>query len=222
MQRIGTEALRAQFGFICVSPAEFSERHLHKLLLNIFKLERGRIDEHLITTFVAYIEAANSEQTRRSRKVTQQFPIDGELNWVRRNDVLSVLNEKKFHASPAFRKAGNKSTHPPKFLTAATLVLVIGSRRFLMDNFDLYLEQEGQLRESTFELLKDIAELECAAGTKSDDYLHIDIAHKQWYRGNVEALGQLVRKRELPETHETEDEVLSTSELAARIGLPGM
>jgi hypothetical protein len=219
MQRIGTEAVRAQFGFICVAPAELSERRLHGVLRSIFQLERGRIDEHLITSFIAYIEAANAGQLRQSRKVTQQFPIDGELNWVRRTDVLSVLEEKKFHASPAFRKAGNKSTHPPKFLTTTTLVLVIGSRRFLMDNFDLYLEQEGQLRENTFELLKDIAELEYAAGRGCEDYLHIDIAHKHWYRGNLEALGQLVRRRDEPETHEAEGEVLTTEDLIARIGL---
>lgn len=203
-KRIGTEAVRAQFGFVCVDPHKLTERDLYSLLGSIFRMEQGLVAERVVTRFVAYVEAANAAQRSQSRDVSKQFLVDGFIHRVLREDVVSVLEEKKFHASAAFRKAGNKSTHPPRFLTEGTLVIVAGSRRFLMDNLDLYLEQEGLMRNDTFSLLKDIAELEYSVDGTEENYLHIDVAHRQWYRGNVEALEALMRRNGMTvmRTHE--------------------
>lgn len=214
-KRLGDSDVKAQFGFVCIDPKHFFERTLYSVLRNICLWEKQRIEEGVITTFTAFVEAPKNGSPSQSRAVTRTFDIDGEIAIISRAAVEEVLRVKAFHASEAFRKSGNKSTHPPKFLTKTMLVLVIGSRRFLMDNLHLYLEDEGLLRPYTFELLKDVGDLEPSRGCADvDDYLHVDVAHAKFYRGNVEELGRIAQVRTSDESAVT---VFSTEELLQKL-----
>lgn len=216
-KRLGDQDVKAQFSFICVDPQQFTEKHLYRVLRSIFLWEKQRIEEGLITTFIAFVEDKKTGSPPQSRAVTRTFDIDGEIATVTKGAVQEVLRVKAYHASPAFRKSGNKSTHPPRFLTKTTLILVIGSRRFLMDNLHLYLEDEGLLRAHTFELLKDVGTLEPAYDNiLTEDYLHIDVAHAKFYRGNVEELGRIAQVR-TESDQAASAVVLSTQELLQKL-----
>lgn len=209
-KRIGNKEIQAQFGFVHVDPATMSENKLYNLLRNILLWEKERINEGVITSFLAFVEGTHTGALLSSRAVTRTFDIDGEVRRVSVRDVQDLIAEKRLHASPAFRKAGNKSTHPPRFLKSTMLALVFGSRQFLMENVHLYLEEEGLLRMHTFDLIKEVALLESDAN--SENYYHVDIAHQSFYRGNIETLGKLAGIK-----GESDEHRLSTSELMQRL-----
>jgi hypothetical protein len=189
-RKIGDAEVKAKIAFIATDPKKFSEKSLYSTLGNVSAWEEERIREGEITEFVAFIEDASLPLTPRARSVTNEFVIDGTVALTTTDILQGKIKEKLFHQSEAFRQSGQKSTHPPRWLTTPTLVLVIGGTRFLMDNVDLYLEREGLLRDDTFELLKEVATLKPGVSSR-DNYYSVDIAHKSFYRGYVEELGRV-------------------------------
>lgn len=214
-KRIGDADVKAKFAFIAAEPTKFNDRQLYTILRNVIAWEEERIKEGEITEFLAFIENAGHAAAPKARAVTNDFIIDGRLAVVSAKVIQDKIREKLFHMSEGFRKSGQKSTHPPRFLTATTLVFVIGSTRFLMDNVDLYLEREGVLRAEMIDLLKEVATLKPGVHSRHENYYSVDIAHKSFYRGYVEELGRVAGIRPKDE----ELQVLSQDELVRKLGL---
>lgn len=211
---VGTDSVRAQFLFFKANLHNDTRAVLQKRIVDILRTVRNQIENKDITSFTAFIEIPFNKS---GAATAGNYAIPGNINWLSVENVESVLTEKLKHASPEYRKKGMVSTHPPKFLTLETLVIVMGSTKFLLRNMQLYLEQEGLLRDKTFELLIDIACIDIARGRKRDDFLHLFIRDKTWYRGNVEALADFVSKQ-----YQQEESVGMTDEqllehLSARI-----
>jgi hypothetical protein len=212
-RKIGNADVKAKLAFVAVDPRTFSDKNLYLVLRRVIAWEEERIKEGEITEFVAFVEDAQLPITPRARAVTNEFAIDGSIALTTAQIVQEKIKEKLFHQSEAFRKSGKKSTHPPRWLITPTLVLVIGGRRFLMDNVDLYLEREGLLRDDTFDLLKEVATLEASTPSSAGDYYSVDIAHKSFYRGYVEELGRVSGIR----PSDDGDVTMTTAELLDRI-----
>ncbi len=216
-KRIGDADVEAKFAFVAVNPKQFTDRHLYNILRNVIAWETERIKEGEITELLAFVENAGYPRAPKARAVTNEFAIDGRVAVVTARAVQEKIQEKLFHASDAFRRSGQKSTHPPRFLTSRTLVVVVGSTRFLMDNADLYLEREGVLRSALVDLLKEIATLTPGVSSRCENYYSVDVAHKSFYRGYVEELGRVVGIR--PQDDDLEPHVLSQEEFEQKLGL---
>lgn len=213
MQRkIGDADVKAKLAFIAVEPNKFTEKDLYTVLRNVIAWEEERIREGDLTEFTVFLEDSSLPITPRARSITNTFTIDGSIGLTTNEILESKIKEKLFHQSEAFRKSGQKSTHPPRWLTTKTLVLVLGDTRFLMNNVDLYLEREGLLREDTFNLMKEVATLKAGSSSRAENYYSVDVAHKGFYRGYVEELGRVAGIR----PRETEDAVLTTTQLIGR------
>lgn len=208
-RNVGIGSIRSQFQFIHINLNNHSKASMLKLLGNVLRLASSQIADKTVTMYTAFFEDAFKDVAVSTEHT---YVIPGNINWLSVLDVESVLNEKIKHSAPEYRKKGMVSTHPPKFLTPETLVIVIGSTKFLLRNMQLYLEQEGILRDKTFDLLVDIACLEVARGRKRDDFLHVFIQDETWYQGNVEALGDFVSKN-----HKKDPSIMSDEQLFKRL-----
>lgn len=190
-RRIGDADVKAKFAFVCIKPEQFTDKNLYELLRIVIRFESERISNKEIDDFKVFLESLKLPETPIPRTITNQFVIDGEIGLSNVDAVEEKIKEKLFHQMPAFKKAGKKSIHPPRWLTTQTLVFVVGSPRFLMRNVDLYLEREGLLRDHTFDLMIEVGTLGPFKGG-AEDYFSVDVAHKGFYRGYVEELGRLV------------------------------
>lgn len=203
IKTLGSDTIRAQFLFFKINVRNHTQASMQKCLGDTFRIVQNKIDAGQLTSFVAFLENPSHEALTPHKNM---YAIPGNINWLSVQNVESVLNEKIKHALPEYRKKGMQSTHPPKFLTLETVVIVMGSTKFLLRNMQLYLEQEGLLRDRTFELLIDIACLEVARGRRREDFLHLVIQDKTWYRGNLEALGDFASKAALASKQEEDEE----------------
>lgn len=210
IKTVGSDSIRSQFLFINTNLHNQTHASMQKHLGDAFRIVRNQIEDGQLTSYTAFFETPFNDTGMLAKS---SYIIPGNINWLSVHDVESVLNEKIKHSSPEYRKKGMVSTHPPKFLTPETVVVVMGSIKFLLRNMQLYLEQEGILRDQTFELLIEIACLKVACGRRQDDFLHVFIQDKAWYRGNVEALADLASKRYRKEENETAPVIMSDAQL---------
>lgn len=187
---LGAGEVRAQMMFVNIDPNDITRGSVEKLLSYIFYIAQPQIEEAFITTYVMYVEVLK-QSTVQFKDTTN--PISGRIEPRTLDALQKVLALKMKHIADAYRKQGNVSTHPKKFLTPTTLIVIAGSQDFLMDAADLMLEREGILRDDLIRLLKNVARLKpFSGGTRHnppENFVHLLMAHDDFYSGNIEALG---------------------------------
>jgi hypothetical protein len=184
----------AEIIFANVALRTLTEGNVHRIIHKILtQTVRASISEGDINHYIAYVENATPNV---QKALCADMLISGQIEYRTHEFVKAVLNEKEEHRKPAYRKAGNVSTHPMQFLTSRTLLIVMGHRRFLTDVVDLALEREGRLKQHSIEIIKEVAELSTTRPSgRRVNYFHVIIADKLWYRGYIEALGKTVPRR---------------------------
>ena len=180
--------IKAVFFPICEDVRELSPRRASEIIAKMLQVVGGH---HDFTEYLALVESGP-----RASRVIPEPPscIRGHAEFVRIEKVREVLAEKIEHEKPEFRKRGRKSYVPEAFLRPDVCVLIVGSRPFLCENLDLYLEHRGPLRRELIEAFKLVAGLSEAsrAGTAADTYCEILVATGQFYAGNFDALWERV------------------------------
>jgi len=211
VRRIGTGDVQAHMLFIHANPNQLTNENVAKIFNKIFRSTRALTESGTLEEYVAFLEKSPHLVTYKGH---HSDPIKGRIEWMPLQVVQDVLAVKKKHAATAYRNPGHVSTHPPKFLTSKTLIIVMGNRAFLLENLHLYLEDEGILRTKTFELLKVLANLDTIErkGSGFENFLYLIIKDKEWYSGNVEALGA----RSSEATFMSDADLISRLEIGSR------
>lgn len=185
-------------------------RNLEEIILQrCLKIKRTAIEEKTITSFTVFAEAGGQGISYVVYKTTD-FGIPGSLIPFTIKQLRDTNAEKILHMNPEWRAQGNVSTHAPEFLKQPMIIIVIGSKRFIAEFIDLYLEREGLLRTYTIEFLKILFDL-VYFGPKSeitrDNFLHLMVESKAWYEGNINALVYLHGPSEITGRHSEQDMV---------------
>ena len=186
------QSLQATFYLVCVGVGRINTRNgqLQKTLSGLFRAVGG---PHLKEDFDQYRVFVETEgNIRHSIEFEGECPIPGHISFlnIKPRTLDQVHATKQAHATAAFRNPGHQSTHPPVWLTERTLVIVLGSRKFLGKVIDLFLERTGTLRRVTFDYMIEICGLVEACGTDvTNTYLYVNTRdEKDFYPGNIDAL----------------------------------
>lgn len=208
----GGSELRAAFFFVCEDPAVLTVGRTYQIIKTVLDLVG---DPERFARYVAFVEDGPHSGTRRIPEGEGLCRLPGQAEFVKPGTVVGVLNDKHLHEKPEYRKRGVPSYRPPPFLSNDVCVLAIGSRGFLADNADLYLERRGPLLSILVNAIKAICRLEGASQTSAleKSYYELDIVEGQFYEGNFDELARLVGM--------TEDaqQILTPAQVSRRLGL---
>lgn len=186
--------VQAIFYFVCADPNKLTSEAAHEAMLATFEVAGVSTHQELYDNYVAFVEDNGKSPDAGKGLLPLKYSLPGISFRFNIMKADGVLQEKHRHEAAHLRKPGHVSTVAPKFLTAKTLVMIIGSRPFLATHACLYLERHGVLRDVLIPLLVSIAGLAERKGGKKNTYIQATICEEAFYPGNFDAMLEDVRK----------------------------
>jgi len=198
MTKTGVEKSRvlAQFHFIYANPKELTRARSIELIHKGFEVAgvHGDRDLYDYDTYVAFIEDNGSSPDTGEKLPHVEFALPGSHFRTKIQVARETLADKHAHEAQHYRNPDHTSTRAPEFLTARTLVLIIGGREFLGYNAYVYLERNGFLRETLIELILSFSGIGEDKTSKAKNYIHCTIDDPSFYSGNFDEFLQRVRR----------------------------